>query len=111
MADVVLFHHLRGRTEGVLAFADRLRAGGHLVHTPDLFAGALPDSIEDGFALPQQIGDDVTAARATADLPEAAVFAGFSFGVLSAQRLAQTRPGARGALLYEACLPIHGEWA
>jgi dienelactone hydrolase len=111
MAEVVLFHHLRGRTEGVLAFADRLRAGGHLVHTPDLFAGALPGSLEDGFALSQQIGDDVIAARATADLPEAAVFAGLSFGVLSAQRLAQTRPGARGALLYEACLPIHGEWA
>ena len=34
-----------------------------------------------------------------------------SYGVMPAQRLAQTRPGARGALLYEACLPVSGEWA
>lgn len=111
MAEVVLFHHTLGLTDGVRAFADRLRVGGHVVHTPDLFAGALPGSIEEGFALSQEIGDEVIAERATAGLPEAAVFAGFSFGVMSAQRLAQTHPGARGALLYEACLPLHGEWA
>jgi len=111
MAEVVLYHHAQGLTEGVQAFADRLRAGGHVVHTPDLFAGALPGSLEEGFALSQQIGDEVIAERATADLPAVAVFAGISFGVMTAQRLAQTRPGARGALLYEACLPIHGEWA
>jgi dienelactone hydrolase len=46
-----------------------------------------------------------------ADLPEALVYAGFSFGAGTAQRLAQTRPGARGALLYESCLPISGDWA
>jgi len=111
MAEVVLFHHVQGLTPGVLAFADRLRAGGHTVHTPDLFEGARPASIEEGFALTQRIGDDALAARATAGLPDGAVYAGFSFGVVTAQRLAQTRPGARGALLYEACLPIHGEWA
>jgi dienelactone hydrolase len=111
MTDVVLYHHLQGLTDGVRAFADRLRAGGHVVHTPDLFAGELPASIEEGSALSRKIGDDVIAARATADLPGAAVFAGISSGVMTAQRLAQTRPGARGALLYEACLPISGEWA
>src|SRR4051812_47048012 len=111
MAEVVLYHHSRGLTDGVRAFADRLRSGGHVVHTPDLFAGALPGSIEEGAALSERIGDEVIAERATAGLPDAAVFAGFSFGVMTAQRLAQTRPGARGALLYEACLPIHGEWA
>ena len=41
----------------------------------------------------------------------ALVYGGFSLGGASAQRLAQTRPGARGALLYEACIPITGEWA
>jgi len=111
MAEVVLYHHVQGLTDGVRAFADRLRAGGHVVHTPDLFAGALPGSIEEGLALSRQIGDEVIAARATADLPNAAVFAGISSGVMTAQRLAQTHPGARGALLYEACLPISGEWA
>jgi dienelactone hydrolase len=51
------------------------------------------------------------ADRAAGDLPEGLVYAGFSFGAGTAQRLAQTRPGARGALLYEACVPITGEWA
>jgi dienelactone hydrolase len=34
------------------------------------------------------------------------VYAGFSIGVLSAQQLAQTRPGARGALLFYSCVPL-----
>ena len=114
MAEVVLFHHVQGLTDGVLAFAGELRAGGHAVHTPDLFGGERPATIEDGMALTERIGDEVLgerADRAVADLPEELVYAGFSFGVLSAQRLAQTRPGARGALLYESCIPITGEWA
>ena len=114
MAEVVLFHHLQGLTEGVRAFAGELRAGGHTVHTPDLFDGQRPASIDDGAKLVESIGDEVLAERAdqaVAGLPENLVYGGFSFGVISAQRLAQTRPGARGALLYEACLPISGEWA
>jgi dienelactone hydrolase len=114
MADVVLFHHVQGLTDGVSAFADQLRTGGHTVHTPDLFDGQRPASIDDGVALTQAIGDQVLAERAdqaVAGLPAGLVYAGFSFGVLAAQRLAQTRPGARGALLYEACIPITGEWA
>jgi dienelactone hydrolase len=114
MAEVVLFHHVQGLTDGVRAFAEELRAGGHTVHTPDLFDGERPATIDDGIALVQSIGDEVLserADRAVAGLPEGLVYAGFSFGVMPAQRLAQTRPGARGALLYEACLPISGEWA
>jgi dienelactone hydrolase len=114
MAELVLFHHLRGLTDGVRAFADQLRAGGHTVHTPDLFDGERPASIEDGFALTKQIGGaalDERADRALADLPAALVYGGFSWGAATAQRLAQTRPGARGALLYESCLPVTGEWA
>ena len=113
-AEVVLFHHLRGLTDGVLAFADELRTGGHTVHTPDLFEGQQPASIDDGAALREAIGDEALferADQAVADLPANLVYAGFSFGVIVAQRLAQTRPGARGALLYEACIPITGEWA
>jgi dienelactone hydrolase len=114
MADVVLFHHLQGLTDGVSAFADELRAGGHTVHTPDLFDGQRPASIDAGVALTQAVGDQVLAERAdqaVAGLPAGLVYAGFSFGVLAAQRLAQTRSGARGALFYEACIPITGEWA
>lgn len=114
MAEVVLFHHVQGLTDGVRAFADELRAGGHTVHTPDLFDGARPASLEEGLDLTRSIGGDVLeerADRAVADLPSGLVYAGFSLGAGTAQRMAQTRPGAQGALLYEACMPITGEWA
>jgi dienelactone hydrolase len=114
MAEVVFFHHARGLTEGLLAFAEDLRAEGHTVHTPDFFGGQVPDSIEDGLALARSIGGDVIDQRAdefVAGLPDALVYAGFSLGVGTAQRLAQTRPGARGALLFDACMPISGQWA
>jgi dienelactone hydrolase len=114
MAEVVLFHHVQGLTEGVRAFAGELRAGGHIVHTPDLFDGERPATIDGGIALVQSIGDDVLRERAdrvVADLPAGLVYAGFSFGAATAQRFAQTRRGARGALLYESCIPITDEWA
>jgi dienelactone hydrolase len=114
MTEVVLFHHVQGLTDGVKEFAESLRAGGHTVHTPDLFQGELPASIDDGMAFADKVGGEVLSGRAdeaVADLPEGLVYAGFSFGSGEAQRLAQTRPGARGALLYEGCMPISGEWA
>jgi dienelactone hydrolase len=114
VAEVVLYHHVQGLTDGVLAFAEELRKAGHTVHTPDLFEGARPETIKDGMKLAGEIGDEAILERsnaALAGLPDGLVFAGFSFGAGEAQRLAQTRPGARGALLYEACMPITGEWA
>jgi dienelactone hydrolase len=114
MAEVVLFHHVQGLTDGVRAFAEELRSGGHTVHTPDLFDGKQPATIDEGVAHTRTIGDDVLrerADRAVADLPEGLVYAGFSYGAGTAQQLAQTRPGARGALLYESCIPITGDWA
>jgi dienelactone hydrolase len=112
MAEVVLFHHIQGLTDGVPALADGLRGGGHTVHTPDLFDGERPASIDDGVALVHRVGHEVLderADRAVADLPAGLVYAGISFGAAQAQRFAQTRQGARGALLYEACIPITGE--
>jgi dienelactone hydrolase len=113
MAEVLLFHHIQGLTEGVGAFADELRASGHTVHAPDLFDGRTFDSVERGLAYVQELGQapDAKAKNAADALPEALVYAGFSWGVGSAQQLAQTRAGARGALLYEACYPITGEYA
>jgi dienelactone hydrolase len=114
MVDVVLFHHVQGLTEGMLAFAERLRATGHVVHTPDLFEGQRPASVDDGFAYVGEVGDEALrerAAKAVGELPAELVFAGVSWGVATAQVLAQTRPGARGAMLYEAFLPVTGEWA
>jgi len=114
MAEVVLFHHVLGLTDGVRAFAGELRAGGHTVHTPDLFDGEVAGSIDDGLALVERIGDETLrerAERALASLPDGLVYAGFSYGAGMAQRFAQTRPGTHGALLYEGCLPVTGEWA
>jgi dienelactone hydrolase len=109
MAEVVLFHHALGLTPGVVRFADELRGAGHLVHTPDLFEGRTFDSIEAGMALGEQVGFGEIiqrGARAVQDLPAALVYAGFSLGVLPAQMLAQTRAGARGALLFYSCVPV-----
>jgi len=113
MAEVLLFHHIQGLTEGVIAFADDQRAAGHTVHTPDLFDGRTFDTMEGAFAFVRDAGDalDAKTNSAAQALPEGLVYAGFSWGVGAAQRLAQTRPGARGALLYEACFPIIGEYA
>ncbi len=44
--------------------------------------------------------------RTADDLPSELVYGGFSLGVLPAQKLAQTRPGARGALLFYSAVPV-----
>ncbi len=114
MAEVLLFHHAQGLTPGVRAFADDIRAAGHIVHTPDLFDGRTFQSIDQGLAFIGETGFDAMRERGVrfADgLPADIVYAGFSFGVLPAQKLAQTRAGACGALLFYSCLPISGEWA
>jgi dienelactone hydrolase len=108
MAEVVLFHHVHGLTPGVLAFADDLRAAGHAVHAPDLFDGRTFDTIDEGIAHVQEIGFGAfieRGVRAGEALPAEVVYAGFSAGVMPAQKLAQTRPGARGALFLHACAP------
>lgn len=108
MAEVMLFHHAQGQTSGFHAFADELRQAGHTVHTPDLFDGRTFDSIEAGLAYAEEIGFGEVierGVRAADGLPAELVYAGFSLGVLPAQKLAQTRPGARGALLFYSCIP------
>ena len=115
MADVLLFHHAQGRTAGFHAFADELRRAGHTVHTPDLFDGRTFDSIDEGVAYAEEVGFDniiERGVRAADDLPAELVYAGFSLGVLPAQKLAQTRPGAQGALLFYSCVPASefGSW-
>jgi dienelactone hydrolase len=109
MTDVVLYHHVQGLTEGVRTFADELRQAGHTVHTPDLFDGHTFDTIDKGMAFAQEAGFGALAERgvSTAEgLGREPVYAGFSFGVMVAQQLAQTRPNASGALLMYGCLPV-----
>jgi dienelactone hydrolase len=109
MTEVVLFHHAQGLTPGVAAFADELRRAGHTVHAPDLYDGRTFATLEEGLAYAEEVGfDEVTerGVQAAEALPAELVYAGYSLGLGPAQRLAQTRPGARGALLFYACLPV-----
>jgi dienelactone hydrolase len=116
MAEVLLFHHAQGQTPGFHAFADELRGAGHTVHTPDFFDGRTFDSIDAGMAYVGEIGFPAVIERGereAAALPVELVYAGFSLGVVPAQKLAQTRPGARGALLFYSCVPASefgSEW-
>lgn len=109
MAEVLLYHHIQGLTPGVRAFADDLRRTGHSVHTPDLFEGRTFGSLEEGSGFVRDTGFDAIWERGAAvadELGPRLVYAGFSFGVMIAQRLAQTRPEARGALLMYSCVPV-----
>jgi dienelactone hydrolase len=108
MAEILLFHHAQGQTEGFVAFADELRAAGHVVHAPDLYDGKTFAELDDGVAYAKEVGFGVILQRGAAaaeGLPAEIVYAGFSLGVMPAQMLTQTRPGAQGALLLSACLP------
>lgn len=109
MAEVVLFHHAQGLTPGVAAFAEELRHAGHVVHIPDLFDGRTFDNLQQGMAFVKKLGFGEVMARgerAVEELPAGLVYAGMSLGAVPAQMLAQTRPGARGALLFYACVPV-----
>ena len=108
MAEVLLFHHAHGLTPGCLAFADELRAAGHVVHAPDLYDGKTFTELADGVGYAKEVGFDtiIERGRFAADgLANEIVYAGFSLGVMPAQMLAQTRPGAKGALFFSAALP------
>ena len=109
MAEVLLFHHAQGQTEGFLAFVEELRGAGHTVHAPDLYDGRTFPTLEAGVGYAGEVGFGTVIERgvaAAADLPAELVYAGFSLGVMPAQKLAQTRPGAAGALLIESCAPV-----
>ena len=116
MAEVLLFHHAQGLTPGIVAFADELRAAGHTVHAPDLYDGKTFAGLEEGIGYAKQVGFDTILERgrlAADGLPEELVYVGYSLGVMPAQMLAQTRPGARGALFFSAALPpseFGGSW-
>ena len=107
MAEILMFHHVLGRTSGMQALAGRFRAAGHRVHLPDLYEGRVFADREEGSAYAAEIGFDTLIGRGrlvAEELPRALVYAGVSLGVLPAQHLAQTRLGARAALLISAAV-------
>lgn len=116
MTDIVLFHHVRGLTEGITAFADALREAGHTVHVADLFDSQQLDSVDDGLAFVSDLGFETVLERGVEfaqPLPTDVVYMGFSLGVLPAQLLLQTRPGAKGALLFHSFVApneLAGAW-
>jgi dienelactone hydrolase len=116
MTEILLFHHAQGQTRGFLAFADELRAAGHVVHAPDLYDGKTFADLDEGVGYAKEVGFGTIGERgrrAADGLPSELVYAGFSLGVGPAQELAQTRPGAKGALLFSAAFPASefgGSW-
>ena len=116
MAEILLFHHAQGLTEGVRSFADELQAAGHEVHTPDLYDGNTFTDLDDGIAYAQKVGFGTILERgeyAAEGLPNGLVYGGFSLGAMPAQKLAQTGPGAKGALLFHSAIPVSefgGSW-
>jgi dienelactone hydrolase len=115
MAEVVLFHHAQGLTSGIRELADEMRATGHTVHTPDSYDGHTFDTLDEGIEYASGVGFATVrdrALQAAEKLPADVVYVGISLGVMAAQQLAQTRPGARGAVFLESCLPVSefGQW-
>lgn len=116
MAEILLFHHALGLTPGCEALAGRLTAAGHRVHLPDLYDGRTFTRLEDGVGHAEAVGflKIVERGRAAAErLPAGLVYMGLSLGVLPAQALAQTRPGAKGAVLLHSSVPLSefgGRW-
>jgi len=116
MTEMLLFHHAQGQTRGFLAFADELRAAGHVVHAPDLYDGKTFADLDEGVGYAREVGFGTIQERgrlAADELPHELVYAGFSLGGLPAQMLAQTRPGSTGALLFHPAFPASefgGAW-
>jgi dienelactone hydrolase len=108
MSELILFHHVQGLGDDVHAFADELRAAGHEVHVPDLLDGRTFPTIPEGIAHVQEIGFDTIVQRGRAaveGLPDELVYIGISLGVVPAQLLAQTRPGAQAAVFLHSAIP------
>jgi dienelactone hydrolase len=109
MAEVVLFHSVLGLSPGVISAAERLRAAGHTIHTPDYFDGEVFDDLGEGIRKEEALGFQEIARRTreyVAGLPEGLVFCGFSLGAVHAEALAASRPGALGAVLMAGAVPV-----
>ncbi|MEV5965915.1 dienelactone hydrolase family protein [Kribbella sp. NPDC051952] len=115
MAEIVMFHHAQGLTDGVKAFAEELRGAGHTVHLPDVYEGRTYATLEEGLDYARETGFGTLLERgvkAGEELGEGLVYIGHSLGVMPAQQLTQTRPGAKAGVFLYSCLPASefGTW-
>ncbi|WAU80200.1 dienelactone hydrolase family protein [Streptomyces sp. Qhu-G9] len=101
--NIMLFHSTYGLRPAVRDAADRLRAAGHEVWTPDLFGGRTFETVEEGRVFKDELGKEELLRRAIlAAAPyseRGLVYAGFSLGAATAQTLALGDDKARGLLL------------
>ncbi|WP_344338116.1 dienelactone hydrolase family protein [Kitasatospora putterlickiae] len=117
VAQILLLHSVYGLRPAVHTAADRLRAAGHTVHTPDLFEGRTFDDVEEGMAYKEEVGSDELLRRAVgAAAPLLAsgttlVYAGLSLGGSLAQNLALADENARGLLLLHGTSDIREDAA
>ncbi|WP_410568374.1 dienelactone hydrolase family protein [Amycolatopsis sp. cmx-4-61] len=105
MTDIVVFHSVLGLRPVELGFADRLRAAGHRVTTPDLFDGRTASTLDDGFALKDAVGWETITRRAhdaVRDLPAKTVLVGVSMGAGVVETVLPHRPAAAGVLFLHA---------
>ena len=115
MAELLLFHHAQGLTGGCLSFADELRAAGHVVHAPDLYDGKTFSELAGGVGYAEHVGFDTIIERgrvAAESLSNESSMPASRWGCCRRRMLAQTRPGAKGALLLHSCVPSSefGPW-
>ncbi|NED91743.1 dienelactone hydrolase [Streptomyces sp. SID11233] len=110
LMNIMLFHSTCGLRPAVHAAADRLRAAGHEVRVPDIFAGHTFETVEEGLAFQQETGKEELLKRAVlAAAPysdSGLVYAGFSFGASVAQTLALGDAKARGLLMFHGTSDI-----
>lgn len=108
MAEVLLFHHAQSQTSGFLAFADELQRAGHIVHARTSTT-AIPSTVS--MTVWRTPGRSVSARSSSAGyVPRTGSPANLSTpvsrsGSCRRRSLAQTRPGAQGALLFHSCVP------
>lgn len=116
MAEIILFHHAQGLTEGLRHFSERLGAAGHVVYAPDMYSGAVFARLDEGLAFASRIGHDAieeVARRAARKHPHANTAIGFSLGAFPAQLLAQEWKKIDSLVLVAGGLPprdLGGDW-
>lgn len=109
MAGIVLFHSVLGLRSVELGAADRLRAAGHDVFTPDLYAGRTASTVDEGFEVKDQIGwatIEHRARHAVHELAADTVLAGMSMGAGVVSTLLPHRPATAGVLLLHGLATI-----